>query len=77
MATGLRAYDDLRPEKKFLRDLIDACEDEDLFLLMDKKAGEKDKQVYKNLISLGKWCANRLSQNRPEMEFVFRKLNDL
>lgn len=77
MATGLRAYDDSRPEKKFLRDLIDTCEDEDLFLLMDKKAGEKDKQVYKNLISLGKWCANRLAQNRPEMEFVFRKLNDL
>ncbi|KAL6433339.1 hypothetical protein ACFW04_006478 [Cataglyphis niger] len=77
MATGLRAYDDSRPEKKFLRDLIDAWEDKDLFLLIDKKAGEKDKQVYKNLISLGKWCANRLAQNRPEMELVFRKLNDL
>ncbi|KMQ86556.1 putative serine threonine-protein kinase pelle [Lasius niger] len=77
MATGLRAYDDSRPENKFLRDLIDAWEDKDLFLLIDKKAGEKDKQVYKNLISLGKWCANRLAQNRPEMELVFRKLNDL
>ncbi|XP_050453435.1 serine/threonine-protein kinase pelle isoform X2 [Cataglyphis hispanica] len=77
MATGLRAYDDSRPEKKFLRDLIDAWEDKDLFLLIDKKAGEKDKQVYKNLLSLGKWCANRLAQNRPEMELVFRKLNDL
>ncbi|XP_011337953.2 serine/threonine-protein kinase pelle isoform X1 [Ooceraea biroi] len=77
LATGLRAYDDSRPEKKYLRDLIDDWEDKDLPLLIDKKAGEKDSQVFGNFISLGKWCANKLAQNRPEMELVFRKLNDL
>lgn len=77
MATGLRAYDNSRPEKKYLRDLIDAWEDKDLYRLIDKRAGESYEQVYENLIKMGKWCANRLAQNRPEMELVFRKLNDL
>lgn len=77
MATGLRAYDDSRPEKKLLRDLIDAWKDKDLSLLIDKKGGEKDEQVYKNLIAVGKWCADESAQNRPEMEFVFQTLNDL
>ncbi|KAK9297160.1 hypothetical protein QLX08_009033 [Tetragonisca angustula] len=27
--------------------------------------------------SYGKWCTNRMAQNRPEMDFVFKKLNDL
>lgn len=77
MATGLLAYDNSRPENKYLRDFIDAWEDKDLSLLMDQKAGQKDNQVYGNLIVLGKWCTNRLAQDRPEMELVFRKLNDL
>jgi hypothetical protein len=76
MATGLRAYDDSR-SIKYLRDLIDYWENKDLFLLMDKKAGEKDSQVYENLISLGKWCVKRLAQHRPEMEFVYHRLNNL
>lgn len=77
MATGLPAYDNSRPEKKYLREVIDTWEEKDLSLLMDKKAGEKDKLVYGNLITLGKLCTHRLAQNRPEMEFIFRKLNDL
>ncbi|KAL0122091.1 hypothetical protein PUN28_007098 [Cardiocondyla obscurior] len=77
MATGLRAYDESRPEKKLLGDLIEAWKDQDLFLLMDKKGGEENSQVYKNLISIGTWCANGLAQNRPEMERVFQTLNDL
>ncbi|XP_012280923.1 serine/threonine-protein kinase pelle [Orussus abietinus] len=77
LATGLSAYDDFRPENKFLKDFIDNWQDKDLPLLMDKKAGEENKQVYHNLIVLGKWCSNRLSKDRPEMELVFRKLNDL
>lgn len=77
MATGLRAYDDSRPEKKLLGDLIEAWKDKDLFLLIDKKGGEENKQVYNNLISIGKWCANGSAQNRPEMELVFQTLNDL
>lgn len=75
MATGLRAYDDSRPEKKLLGDLIEAWKD--LSLLIDKKGGEENKQVYKNLISIGKWCANGSAQNRPEMELVFQTLNNL
>lgn len=77
IATGLRAYDDSRPENKYLRDFIFSWEDKDLPLLIDKKAGGKDSQVYGNLIVLGKWCAQRYAQDRPEMELVFRKLNDL
>ncbi|KYM93626.1 Serine/threonine-protein kinase pelle [Cyphomyrmex costatus] len=77
MATGLRAYDDIRPEKKLLVDLIEAWKDKDISLLIDSKAGEENKQVYMNLISIGKWCANGLAQNRPEMILVFQTLNDL
>lgn len=77
LATGLPAYDDSRLENKLLKDFIDSWDDKDLHLLIDRKAGEKDKQVYNNLIVLGKWCANRLAQNRPEMDIVFRKLNNL
>ncbi|KAG5347579.1 KPEL kinase, partial [Acromyrmex charruanus] len=76
MATGLRAYDDIRPEK-LLVDLIEAWKDKDISLLIDNKADEENKQVYKNLISIGKWCANGLAQNRPEMILVFQTLNDL
>ncbi|XP_033338901.1 serine/threonine-protein kinase pelle isoform X1 [Megalopta genalis] len=77
LATGLPAYDDSRSENKFLKDFIDHWHDRELHLLIDKKAGEKDRQVYNNLILLGKWCANRMAQNRPEMDIVFKKLNDL
>ncbi|XP_015432237.1 PREDICTED: serine/threonine-protein kinase pelle [Dufourea novaeangliae] len=77
LATGLSAYDDTRLENKFLKEFIDSWEDKDLHLLIDIKAGEKDKQVYNNLMVLGKWCANHMAQNRPEMDYVFKKLNDL
>ncbi|XP_071875309.1 serine/threonine-protein kinase pelle [Bombus fervidus] len=77
LATGLPAYDKSRLGNRFLKDFIDNCEDKDLPLLIDKKAGEKDKQVYNNLMILGKWCTNRMAQNRPEMDYVFKKLNDL
>ncbi|XP_076278680.1 serine/threonine-protein kinase pelle [Lasioglossum baleicum] len=77
LATGLPAYDGSRSEHKFLKDFIDRWHDKELYLLIDKKAGEKDKQVYNNLIILGKWCANRMAHNRPEMDIVFKKFNDL
>ncbi|KAI4481603.1 hypothetical protein M0802_013903 [Mischocyttarus mexicanus] len=77
LATGLQAYDNSRSEKKFLKEFIDHFEDQYLHLLIDKNAGEEDKQVYNNFIVLGKWCSNRLAQDRPEMELVFRKLDDL
>ncbi|OAD57792.1 Serine/threonine-protein kinase pelle [Eufriesea mexicana] len=77
LATGLLAYDKSRLENRFLKDIIDKWEDKDLSLLIDKKAGERNKQVYRNLMMLGKWCANHMAQNRPEMDYVFKKLNDL
>ncbi|KAI4487172.1 hypothetical protein M0804_005321 [Polistes exclamans] len=77
LATGLQAYDNSRPKNKFLKEFIDHFEDQNLHLLIDKKAGEEDKQVYSNFIVLGKWCSNRLAQDRPEMELVFRKLDGL
>ncbi|XP_015179932.1 PREDICTED: serine/threonine-protein kinase pelle [Polistes dominula] len=77
LATGLQAYDNSRPKNKFLKEFIDHFEDQHLHLLIDNKAGEEDKQVYSNFIVLGKWCSNRLAKDRPEMELVFRKLDDL
>ncbi|XP_006615619.1 serine/threonine-protein kinase pelle isoform X1 [Apis dorsata] len=77
LATGLPVYDESRLENKFLKDLIDTLKNEDLVLLTDKKAGEKDKQVFDNFMILGKWCSNHMAQNRPEMYNVFKKLNDL
>ena len=76
LATGLSAYDESRLENKFLKDFINSWKNADLPLLMDKKAGEKDKQVYTNLMLLGKWCTN-IVQNRPEMSRVFKKFTEL
>lgn len=77
LATGLPAYDESRLQNKFLKDLIDILENENLVLLIDKKAGEENKQVFDNFMILGKWCSNHMAQNRPEMYNVFKKLNDL
>lgn len=76
LATGLSAYDESRVQDKFLKDFINGWEKTQLDLLRDKKAGEKDSQVYNNLMILGKWCTNSV-QNRPEMSSVFKKFNGL
>ncbi|XP_003701323.2 serine/threonine-protein kinase pelle [Megachile rotundata] len=76
LATGLSAYDESRVQDKFLKDFINGWEKSQLDLLRDKKAGEKDSQVYNNLMILGKWCTNSV-QNRPEMSSVFKKFNGL
>lgn len=77
LATGLPVYDESRLENKFLKDLIGTLENENLVSLIDKKAGEKNKQVFDNFMILGKWCSNHQAENRPEMYNVFKKLNDL
>lgn len=56
---------------------MDSWNDHDVTLLRDKKAGDENNEVYHNFIVLGKWCSNRLAKDRPEMELVFRKLDDL
>ncbi|XP_011870813.1 PREDICTED: serine/threonine-protein kinase pelle [Vollenhovia emeryi] len=76
MATGLRAYDDSRPENKLLVHLIESSKN-NLSLLIDKKGGEYNKEVSTNLLSIGMWCANEFAQNRPTMEIVFETLNNL
>lgn len=77
LATGLPAYDDSRPENKFLKDFVDTWDDIDLPVIKDKKAGVQNDQVFGNLILLGRWCTNRMAKDRPEMKDVFRKLNEL
>ncbi|CAK9798152.1 Pelle-like serine/threonine-protein kinase pik-1 [Anthophora plagiata] len=77
LATGLSAYDKSRLENRYLRDFINSWEDKYLSALIDEKAGEKNKQVFNNLMVLGKWCANPLASDRPEMNQVFKKLHHL
>lgn len=74
LATGLRAYDDQRPHK-FLKDLIENSNDQELALLMDKKGGPDDQQTFPNLIMLGKCCTSRKPKERPEMVTVLQELN--
>ncbi|XP_043472901.1 serine/threonine-protein kinase pelle-like [Leptopilina heterotoma] len=75
LATGLPAYDHNRSECKFLKELMDKWEDEEYDILVDKKAGF-NQSTFIYLITLGKWCANKLAQNRPEMEQVYKNLSD-
>ncbi|OXU18478.1 hypothetical protein TSAR_010966 [Trichomalopsis sarcophagae] len=74
LATGMPAYDKSRPTNKKLREYVDSFQDKDLYLLMDKKAGDKCFEVYKYLFMLGKWCSNALAQYRPQMPDVYNKL---
>ncbi|KAK0167119.1 hypothetical protein PV327_004558 [Microctonus hyperodae] len=77
LATGLPPYDDSRSQDKFLKDFMDHWNEKNLVLLIDKKAGNFNYEVYFNLIRVGKWCSNRLAQYRPEMVQVFEKLNSV
>lgn len=77
LATGLAAYNDSRPEHKFLKSFIDSWEEKNLHSLKDRRAGTENEQVFHNLMVLGKWCSNQLSMDRPEMVSVLRKLDEL
>ncbi|XP_011494581.1 PREDICTED: serine/threonine-protein kinase pelle [Ceratosolen solmsi marchali] len=76
LATGLSAYDKSRPTNKRLKEYIDNFDDSDLHLLKDKRAGEKYEEAYKYLMSLGKWCSNKLAAHRPEMSVVYEKFEN-
>lgn len=75
LATGLPAYDHSRSKCKFLKELMDKWEDKEYDILVDKKAGF-NQVTFTYLVTLGKWCANKLAQNRPEMEQVYKNLSD-
>lgn len=75
LATGLPAYDHNRSECKFLKELMDKWDDKENDILMDKKAGF-NQSTFIYLITLGKWCANKLAHNRPEMEQVYKNLSE-
>ena len=77
LATGLSAYDESRAGHKFLKDFIDSWNERELELLIDQKANLEHKEVYANLIVIGKWCSNRLAKDRPPMDLVYNKLNCL
>ncbi|XP_015592030.1 serine/threonine-protein kinase pelle isoform X2 [Cephus cinctus] len=77
LSTGLAAYDGSRPQYKFLKQFVDSWSECDIPLMMDKTAGKEKEEVFKNLLFIGKWCTNSHSKDRPEMEYVFRKLNNL
>jgi interleukin-1 receptor-associated kinase 1 len=76
LATGLSAYDKSRLTNKRLKEYIDNFDDKDLHLLKDKQAGEKYDEAYKYLMSLGKWCSNKLAEHRPEMSVVYEKFKN-
>ncbi|XP_043468550.1 serine/threonine-protein kinase pelle-like [Leptopilina heterotoma] len=75
LATGLPAYDHNRSECKFLRELMNKWEDKENYILMDKMAGYNH-VTFTYLVTLGKWCTNKLAQNRPEMDQVYKNLSD-
>ncbi|XP_015592025.1 serine/threonine-protein kinase pelle isoform X2 [Cephus cinctus] len=77
LATGLLAYDNSRPQHKFLKEFVKNFNKDDQAQIMDKKAGTEMKSIFINFILLGNWCTNKLPKDRPEMEPVFRKLNNL
>ncbi|XP_034941995.1 pelle-like serine/threonine-protein kinase pik-1 [Chelonus insularis] len=77
LGTGLPAYDDSRPVNKFLKEYMDTWDERNYIVLIDRKAGLENSEVFHNLMVLGKWCSDRLVEKRPEMDFVYRKLDDL
>ncbi|CAD6222219.1 GSCOCT00000830001.2-RA-CDS [Cotesia congregata] len=77
MATGLTAYDSSRSENKLLRDYVSAWSDRNSFDLRDRKAGDKNKQIFYHLLQLGRWCSSKFAKDRPEMEDVFNELDNI
>ncbi|XP_034237417.1 serine/threonine-protein kinase RIPK-like [Thrips palmi] len=71
IATGLRAYDDKRPQK-FLRELVK--KHTDVHQLMDPKI-EKAPTIFKSFIDLGIVCVSYTPQERPEMSVVCQTLD--
>lgn len=74
LATALPAYDHNRSECKFLKELMNKWEDKENNILMDRTAGYNH-MTFSYLVTLGKWCTNRLAENRPEMDKVYKNLS--
>ncbi|XP_029346631.1 serine/threonine-protein kinase pelle isoform X2 [Acyrthosiphon pisum] len=73
IATGQRAYDNLR-NHKFLKDHVENndCPISDM---ADVKAGPDENNLYASLMTIGKNCVSYKAKDRPEMEQVLRKLD--
>lgn len=54
---------------------MDKWEGKEYDILVDKKAGF-NYETFNYLVTLGKWCANKLAQYRPEMKQVYENIND-
>ncbi|XP_049787337.1 interleukin-1 receptor-associated kinase 1-like [Schistocerca cancellata] len=76
LATGQRAYDESR-QKKFLKDHVEACEDQQILTLADRKAGPCDQATFLELVELGKLCVRKRAKDRPEMEEVLKQLEGM
>jgi len=73
LATGLPAYDKTRSTNKRLKEYVDSFDERNMFIIKDKQAGETFTDVFTYLIRLGKWCSNKLAEDRPEMTVVYEK----
>nr|BBE08132.1 serine/threonine-protein kinase pelle [Plautia stali] len=74
LATGLRVYDDSRP-LKYLKDVVESCDEDKRSDLKDIKAGYDDGISFSALISLGMACVSSKPKDRPEMVEVLRNLD--
>nr|BBG28461.1 adaptor protein Pelle/IRAK [Gryllus bimaculatus] len=72
LATGLRAFDEKRPEK-FLKDFIEKYPN-NVLELSDKKPGLVNHLVFDYLMELAKRCVCSQARERPEMEEVLKNL---
>ncbi|XP_014212383.1 serine/threonine-protein kinase pelle [Copidosoma floridanum] len=74
LATGLPAYDKTRSRNKRLKEYVDSFDEKNMHVLKDEQAGESLTDIFSYIIRLGKWCSNKLAENRPEMTTVYKKL---
>ncbi|XP_076363567.1 uncharacterized protein LOC143253474 isoform X2 [Tachypleus tridentatus] len=70
LATGLRAFDDKRPDFKYLVQYVANHSSEMFGTLKDEKAGEDHNYWYLLLLNQGQRCAHKLKKCRPEMAKV-------
>ncbi|XP_057325536.1 pelle-like serine/threonine-protein kinase pik-1 [Microplitis mediator] len=73
VVTGLSAYDSSKG--LFLRDYVNIWIDQNVSL-QDIKAGDENVNIFYHLLTIGMWCSTKVPIDRPEMELVFKQLDD-
>lgn len=75
LATGLKAYDKYRSEKKLLKEFVQefvmTCTLEEI---KDPLAGEEDVDVYDYFHRVGDWCTENVAERRPTMELIYKHI---